>query len=192
VGDREGVRPTHERHRRPAALLALLGAGGRRGGVAAAVLFAGGAAMLAWSGVIHLHLWASGYRNIAGATGPLFLMQGIVAIALALTALVTRRVWAALLGAGFALSTIGGFLISVNWGLFGFQDSLTAGYGELSIWVEGTAAALFGAAAVVTVWHVGSPGGRTERTDRPDPAGRDEPDAPLGSTTERAIGAERG
>ena len=35
-----------------------------------------GAALLVWSGVIHLQLWADGYRSIS-VIGPLFLVQGV-------------------------------------------------------------------------------------------------------------------
>src|SRR5215469_14574378 len=57
----------------------------------------GGAAMLVWSAVIHLMLWSDGYKDIS-VVGPLFLLQGIGAIVLALAVLVLR--WLALLTAG--------------------------------------------------------------------------------------------
>jgi hypothetical protein len=84
-----------------------------------------GAALLVWSSVIHLHLWSTGYRHIP-TIGPLFLVQGIIGIAVAAGLVVLRRPLAFAGGALFALGTAGGLLLSVNVGLFGFQDSLSA------------------------------------------------------------------
>jgi len=42
-----------------------------------------GAGLTVWSGVIHLQLWSQGYRDIP-VIGPLFLIQGIATIVLAL------------------------------------------------------------------------------------------------------------
>ena len=134
-------------------VLAILGAGGRRAGPVVNGLFVLGAALVVWSGVIHLRLWASGYRDIPGATGPLFLMQGIVAIVLAALVIAFRRVWVGLAAAGFVLSTVAGFLISVNYGLFGFQDSFTVSDGELAFSVELAAAAVLLAACGGAVWR---------------------------------------
>src|ERR1700692_2615281 len=55
-----------------------------------AVMFAmlAGAALIGVTGVIHLHLWMSGYRNIP-TIGPLFLLQAIVAELLAIGLVVT-------------------------------------------------------------------------------------------------------
>jgi hypothetical protein len=63
-----------------------------------------GAALLACSSAIHLHLWWDGYRSIP-TIGPLFLVQGIVGIALAVGVVVLRRPCALAGGALFALGT---------------------------------------------------------------------------------------
>ena len=57
---------------------------------AVTLLAVAGAALLVWSGVIHLQLWFGGYRDIS-VIGPLFLIQGITSIALALALTVFRR-----------------------------------------------------------------------------------------------------
>jgi hypothetical protein len=49
---------------------------------AVTLLAVAGAALLVWSGVIHLQLWSDGYRGIP-VIGPLFLLQGIASIVLA-------------------------------------------------------------------------------------------------------------
>ena len=107
-----------------------------------------GGVLLVVSSVIHLHLWSTGYRHIP-TIGPLFLLQGIVGIVLALLVGVTRRVWAALLGALFAASTIGGLLLSVEVGLFGFKDSLSAPDATLSLVVESAALVVLAAAVLL-------------------------------------------
>jgi hypothetical protein len=117
-------------------------------GLTATVLCVAGAVLLVVSAVIHLHLWSTGYRHIP-TIGPLFLLQGIVGIALALLVAGTRRGWAALIGAGFAASTIGGLVLSVEVGLFGFKDSITAPDATLSLVVESAAVLVLAAAVLV-------------------------------------------
>ncbi len=117
-------------------------------GLIATVLCLAGAVLLVVSAVIHLHLWSTGYRHIP-TIGPLFLLQGIAGIALALLVAVTRRGWAAVIGAGFAASTIGGLVLSVEVGLFGFKDSLSAPDATLSLVVESAAFLVLAAAVLV-------------------------------------------
>lgn len=107
-----------------------------------------GAVLLVVSSVIHLHLWSTGYRHIP-TIGPLFLMQGVVGIAVALAVAATRRAWAALVGALFAASTIGGLVLSVEVGLFGFRDSLSAPDATLSLAVEAAALVVLTAAVLL-------------------------------------------
>jgi predicted lipoprotein with Yx(FWY)xxD motif len=83
-----------------------------------------GAALLAATGGIHLDLYLTGYRSIP-TIGWLFLLQVIAAFGLALAVLVTGSRLAAAAGAGFALSTLGGYLLSVWIGLFGFKEVRT-------------------------------------------------------------------
>ena len=89
-----------------------------------------GAGLLIATGAIHLDLYLTGYRTIP-TIGWLFLLQVIAAFALALAVLVTggRHVIAGRLsaaaGAGFALATLGGYLLSVWIGLFEFKEVRT-------------------------------------------------------------------
>ena len=92
-----------------------------------------GAGLLIATGAIHLDLYLTGYRTIP-TIGWLFLLQVIAAFALGLAVLVIpgRLVipsrLAAAVGALFALSVLGGYLLSVWIGLFGFKEvSTTAG-----------------------------------------------------------------
>jgi len=83
-----------------------------------------GAGLLAVTGATHLDLYLTGYRSIP-VIGPLFLLQVIAAFGLAAAVLVTGSRLAAAAGAGFALSTLGGYLLSVWVGLFGFKEIRT-------------------------------------------------------------------
>ena len=114
-----------------------------------------GAGLLAATGGIHLDLYLTGYRTIP-TIGWLFLLQVIGAFGLALAVLaIPRRPAAALLasrlaaaaGAGFALATLGGYLLSVWTGLFGFKEvrttaGITAGLVEVAAFVVLAALAL--------------------------------------------------
>jgi predicted lipoprotein with Yx(FWY)xxD motif len=83
-----------------------------------------GAALLVASGAIHLDLYLTGYRTIP-TIGWLFLLQVIAAFALAIAIVATGSWLAAAAGAGFALATLGGYLLSLRVGLFGFTEVRT-------------------------------------------------------------------
>jgi hypothetical protein len=122
---------------------------GRVAGLVATVALVVGGLLLVWSGYIHFHLWDSeGYRHIT-TIGPLFLLQSSAGLILGTLILAIRRVWAALLGLGFALSTVAGFLISVEYGLFGFKDSWQAPFASQAFAIELTAAAILAVGAVM-------------------------------------------
>src|SRR6185312_5350317 len=127
-------------HRRRVRVIALARPGGSR---AKRVLlnlgFVLGAVLVALTSAIHLHLWADGYRTIP-VIGPLFLVQGIAGIVLTLALIAWRRIVTAVVGIGFMLTTVGGLLISVYFGLFGFMDSLAAPFAGLSLIIESAGA----------------------------------------------------
>jgi predicted lipoprotein with Yx(FWY)xxD motif len=83
-----------------------------------------GAGLLIATASIHLDLYLTGYNTIP-TIGPLFLFQVIAAFALGGLVLVTGWRLAAAAGALFALSTLGGYLITVQFGLFGFREVRT-------------------------------------------------------------------
>jgi hypothetical protein len=100
-----------------------------------------GAGFLVWSGVIHLELWGDGYKDIS-VIGPLFLVQGIASIVVAVAIVAFR--WLALLVAGAVagVATAVGLILSTDFGLFGYTESLSVPYAQLSLAVEFTAAFL--------------------------------------------------
>jgi predicted lipoprotein with Yx(FWY)xxD motif len=84
-----------------------------------------GAGLLIATAAIHLDLYLTGYRTIP-TIGWLFLLQIIAAFALGLIVLTFRSRLAAAGGAGFAVATLGGYLLSLRVGLFGFREVRTS------------------------------------------------------------------
>jgi predicted lipoprotein with Yx(FWY)xxD motif len=83
-----------------------------------------GPGLLIASGAIHLDLYLTGYRTIP-TIGWLFLLQIIAAFALGLAAAGLRHWLAPAAAAGFCLATLGGYLLTVWVGLFGFKEVRT-------------------------------------------------------------------
>jgi predicted lipoprotein with Yx(FWY)xxD motif len=116
------------------------------------ILRVAGSGLLIATAAIHLDLYLTGYRTIP-TIGWLFLLQVIAAFGLGLAVLaipgrlvVAGRV-AAAAGAGFALATLGGYLLSLWIGLFGFTEvrttaGIVAGVVEVAAFVVLAALAL--------------------------------------------------
>ncbi len=122
---------------------------GGRSHVAVNLLVWAGSLLLAASGVLHFHLWDSeGYRNIP-TIGPLFLAQACVCVVLAVVTAIFRNLVLVVASAGAAVSSIGGLLIAIWWGLFGWQESFAAPYVGLALWIEAGAAILLGGASLM-------------------------------------------
>jgi len=123
----------------------------------AVILRVAGSGLLIATAAIHLDLYLTGYRTIP-TIGWLFLLQVIAAFGLGLAVLaipsrlaIASRL-AAAAGAGFALATLGGYLLSVWTGLFGFKEvrttaGIVAGVVEVVAFVVLAALALAPAAA---------------------------------------------
>jgi predicted lipoprotein with Yx(FWY)xxD motif len=116
------------------------------------ILRVAGSGLLIATAAIHLDLYLTGYRTIP-VIGWLFLLQVIAAFGLGLAVLVipsrlvTSSRLAAAAGAGFALATLGGYLMSVWIGLFGFTEvrtgvGIAAGLVEVAAFVVLAALAL--------------------------------------------------
>jgi predicted lipoprotein with Yx(FWY)xxD motif len=98
--------------------------GGRAGRDITAGLRVTGAGLLIAAAALHLDLYLTGYRSIP-VIGGLFLLQVIVGLGVGAVVLVTGSWMAAAAGAVFALATLGGYLLSVWAGLFGFTEVRT-------------------------------------------------------------------
>jgi len=128
----------------------VVGAGRRRTAPAASAILVAGAALLIASAIIHLHLWATGYRHI-GTIGPLFFTQGAVGIFLSILIALIRRIFVALLGALFELGTMLGLLLASHGGLFGYQTTLSAPWAKTSLTIEAASMVALVAGGVLAV-----------------------------------------
>jgi predicted lipoprotein with Yx(FWY)xxD motif len=119
-----------------------------------------GAGLLAAEAAIHLDLYLTGYNTIP-TIGWLFLVQVIITFALALAILAApllvpliRPAAAAdaalaAAGAGFAIATLGGYLLTLWVGLFGFREIYTTA-GLVAGLLEVTAFGVLAALALLT------------------------------------------
>ena len=105
-----------------------------------------GAALLIASGAIHLDLYLTGYNSIP-TIGPLFLLQIIAAFVLAIAIPLTGLRLAYAAGAAFAIGTLGGYLLSLKFGLFGFTEVRTTA-GIVAAIIDVAAFAVLGCGAV--------------------------------------------
>jgi hypothetical protein len=118
------------------------------------LLIAGGAACTVYSGYIHLYLWGREpfpYRDIP-TIGPLFLVQGIVAIIIGLLVIMSRRLGAVLVGAGLLVVSVAALVIDVEVGMFGFKDSWAVPYVKTTLYEEIVGAVLLLIAAGALAW----------------------------------------
>ena len=149
---------------------------GRGGARQQLALRVAGAALLAATGAIHLDLYLTSYRNIP-TIGWLFLLQVIAAFLLAAGVLATRGPLVPAAGAGFAVATLGGYLLSLWIGLFGFQEVRTT---------AGIVAGLIEIAAFATLATLVLVAGRAQAA--PAQAGPAQPGPALGAGLGRLPG----
>jgi predicted lipoprotein with Yx(FWY)xxD motif len=115
-----------------------------------------GSGLLIATGAIHLDLYLTGYRSIP-TIGWLFLFQVIAAFVLGAAVLASGARLAAA-GAAFSLATLGGYLLSLWVGLFGFREVRTTAGIAAGVVEVAAFAALAGLAA--TPAERGRVGGR--------------------------------
>ncbi len=129
-----------------------------------------GAGLLAAAAAVHLDLYLTGYRTIH-VIGPLFLLQVIAGFAVALAVLLTPlaarssqlpAAAAAAAAACFAVATLGGYLLSLWVGLFGFREVRTtagivaglleiAAFAVLALLAVGSAAPAVAVVAAISI-----------------------------------------
>jgi predicted lipoprotein with Yx(FWY)xxD motif len=117
-----------------------------RAGARLALRLAGGGLLIA-TGTIHLDLYLTGYRSIP-TVGWLFLFQVITAFVLGGAVLASAARLAAAAGAVFSLATLGGYLLSLWIGLFGFKEVRTTAGIAAGVVEVAAFAALAGLAAM--------------------------------------------
>ncbi|MBV9445290.1 MAG: hypothetical protein JO345_05275 [Streptosporangiaceae bacterium] len=149
-----------------------------------------GAGVLIASGAIHLDLYQTGYRSIP-TIGWLFLFQVIVAFVLALAILATIRTvisfpLAAAAGALFALATLGGYLLSLRVGLFGFREVRTTA-GIVAGVLDIAAFAALALAVLLSPFALSLTGLIRRRLTDSSARGMPSPRAPLATTIVAAV-----
>jgi len=94
-----------------------------------------GAVLVVATGAIHLYLY-NDYFSAVPTIGRLFLANFVAGVTLgALLLMRSGWIWP-LLGAGYCATTLGAFLVSVHWGLFGYQETLRGAWQEWAAAVE--------------------------------------------------------
>jgi predicted lipoprotein with Yx(FWY)xxD motif len=102
--------------------------------------------VLAGSGALHLYLYFNGYGPVP-TIGTLFVLQFAAAICSAVLVVATKGPVVPAGAALFALATLGGYLLSLSVGLFGFKEVPTS-YGA---WAGGLELAAFGVLGAVAL-----------------------------------------
>ena len=110
------------------------------------VLRVAGGGLLIAAAAIHFDLYLTGFNNIP-TIGWLFLFQVITGFVLGIAVLVYGSRLVAAAGALFALATLGGYLLSLWVGLFGFKETRTTA-GIVAGVIEIAAAAALGMLAL--------------------------------------------
>ena len=107
------------------------------------------AVALLGSAWVHFDLWRNeGFKDIE-TIGPLFLVNVVAGIVLAIAVLLWRH-WLPLLGAvGFGAVTLGAYVVSVTVGLFGVREQFST---QAEVWgvITEAACVLLGIALVVS------------------------------------------
>jgi hypothetical protein len=120
-----------------------------RAGVDIARGLAAGGVLL--SAAVHLNLWdVEQYRSIP-TIGPLFLLNAIGGCVIGLGMLAWRHWLPAVAAAGYGLTTVGAYWISVVHGLFGFKE-FTSGSAQLLAQIAEYLAVGFGLLAAAGLW----------------------------------------
>jgi hypothetical protein len=94
-----------------------------------------GAALIAVSSIIHLHLWMIGYKNIH-IIGPAFLFQAVSGLVLAVLLVAIRRLILVVAGLLFCAGSVVALLLSATVGLFGLHDGLGVPWAAPSLGIE--------------------------------------------------------
>jgi hypothetical protein len=88
------------------------------------------AAALLGSAWVHYDLWRDGFSDI-DVIGPLFLVNAVAGVVIAVAVLAWNHWIPAFLAAGFGVATLGAYVLSVTVGLFGVNEQFTT---QAEVW----------------------------------------------------------
>jgi hypothetical protein len=114
---------------------------GHRRGIGILVLCVVQAALLVTSGAIHLHLAETAYKHVK-TLGPLFVVQFVSCLVVALALLVTRHILVAVASVLLPAGTIVGFILARTVGIFNFKLPYSTTLANQVLFVEIAAVAL--------------------------------------------------
>jgi hypothetical protein len=127
------------------------------------------------SGLIHIHLWDIAYRQVA-TLGPLFLVQAVAALVLAVVLVVARVVVVALACMVLMVGTVVGFVLAASVGIFGFTLQIVTVWAYEALSAELLSAVVLGV-LVLRSWRVAQaqapPPAQTPQRGRGVSGGRD-------------------
>jgi hypothetical protein len=102
------------------------------------------------SAYVHLKLWFDGFRHL-DKIGPAFMTNAIGGVVIAILLVVWLHWLPPLLAVGFGFSTLGAFIISATWGLFGLHEQWVG----WTVWTAAGAevvAIVAGAVVLMQMW----------------------------------------
>ncbi|CAN5814534.1 hypothetical protein BH23ACT12_BH23ACT12_02800 [soil metagenome] len=132
-----------------------------------------GAGLIVASSAIHSNLWTESCRAIP-TIGNLFIAQILAGVLIAAGVIFLRRPIMAVAGIGYMSATIAGLLVSAEFGLFGFKESLGSPFAELTLNLEVAGIVAFAAALALAAnasLAAGAAAARSGRGPRESPAG---------------------
>jgi hypothetical protein len=109
-----------------------------------------GAALIASTAAIHLHLWLAGYRHVP-RIGPLFIAQAITGFVLAPILAWGRYVVVVLGAALYMVASAAGLLLSATVGFLGIHDGLGVPWAATSLTIELIGAVLLASAGATAL-----------------------------------------
>ena len=144
---------------------------GRRNDVVAFVAVVAAAILMVCSGSIHIHLWDIAYRHVA-TLGPLFLVQAVAALVLAVVLVVARVVAVALACMVLMVGTMVGFVLAASVGIFGFTLQIVTAWAYEALGAELLSAVVLGV-LVLRSWRVVQAQAQAQQRGRGVSGGRD-------------------
>jgi hypothetical protein len=109
-----------------------------------------GAALVASTAAIHLHLWLAGYRHVP-RIGPLFIAQAITGFVVAPILAWGRHVVVVLGAALYMVASAAGLLLSATVGFLGIHDGLGVPWAATSLTIELIGAGLLASAGATAL-----------------------------------------
>jgi hypothetical protein len=111
------------------------------------------AAAILVSGLEHFRLWWFNDYRVIHVIGPLFLLNAIAGLVIAVLLAWRANPLFELAGLGFAVATLGAFFISVYVGLFGFTETLSGSSRLIAGIAEGIAIVVLAPTVALRGWR---------------------------------------